>query len=117
VAKADNGLSSVYTIFFQISYRGTYKGVPSQNFKKSLIEIEKRDKVIRYDGRYIFINHSGESVRFLTGSEVKLFKMSGSGFMYKFLIKGIVSRDFVVCFWCQSTDLTFLHIRSGFFSF
>jgi hypothetical protein len=36
---------------------------------------------------------------------------------HTYVLKGIVSRDFVVCFWCHSIDLTFLHIRSGFFAF
>jgi hypothetical protein len=37
--------------------------------------------------------------------------------MLIFNIKGIVSRDLVVCFWCHSIDLKFLHIRSGSFAF
>jgi hypothetical protein len=35
-------------------------------------------------------------------------------------IKGIVSRDFVACFWCHSIDLKFLlkfHFRVEFFDF
>jgi hypothetical protein len=34
-----------------------------------------------------------------------------------FLFKGIISRDFMVCFWYHLIDLKFVHIRSGFICF